>query len=207
MPMSMLAVGFALRDHHGFTWANLAERYDPAVRPRPSSWERYPNVRRCGPIDPRELKVQVLRPEAVDRVVDLESPEERRHLLGWLHLPAFLQDLFALPTPGHEVLPVVFSHLNAIPAELVDATFSNPQVHATLHREGMSLLATFFGTPATAVRDAFDQVYRIEDAGGHHWTDAFVWSERGPTDIDLLLPRPLREVWHGLRLDPELLSE
>ena len=205
--MSMLAVGFALREHRGFTWANLAERYDSRARPRPNSWELYPNVRRCGPIAPRELEVQALPPEAVDRVVHLDSPEERRHLLGWLHLPAFLQDLIAFASAGHDILPVVFSHLNAIPVELVDATFSNPQVHETLHREGISLLATFSGTPATTVRDAFDQVYRIEDVGGHHWTDAFVWSVRGLTDIDLLLPRPLREVWRELRLDPELLSE
>ena len=92
-------------------------------------------------------------------------------------------------------------------AELVDATFSNAQVHEALHREGVSLLATFFGTPPTTVRDAFDQVYRVEEAGGFHWTYAFVWPERGPTDIDLRLPRPLREVWQELGFDPGLLSE
>lgn len=207
MAASMLAVGFALRRGRGFTWANCAQPWDPGTGLRPSSWELNPNVRRRGPVDPRELEIPSIRPETIDQVVEPDTPEERHRLLGLLTLPPFLQDLVSLSRDVKPVPPVVFSHLDALPVELIDATFSNLQVHETLHRGGVSLLATFFGSPTLSVRDAFDQIYRIEDVGGRHWADAFVWSERGLPEVALLLPRPLREVWPELRLDPDLLSD
>lgn len=204
--MSMLAVGFALQACREFAWAQCGEPARLRGSAMRDAWERYASVRRYGPIDPRELEVQPIRPETVDQVVNPINRDERNRLVGLLHLPPFLQGLVSAGPGASELLPILFSQLDALPAELVRATFADPQVHETLHRGGVLLLATFHGAPTASLRDAFDQVYRIEDVGRAHWTDAFVWSERGPADVDLLLPRPLREVWSELRLDPTLLS-
>ena len=201
----MFAVGLALRGHREFTWARCTATPAPNDRIVSAVWERYTAAPRSGPVDPRDLEVQPVAENAVDRLLVPGAPGERRQLLELLRLPPFLQGLLSTLPGGREPLPVVFSHLNALPKELVYETFANHRVHETLHAGGVSLLATYFGTPDLSIVDAFEQCYRIEDAGGAHWADAFVWSERGPTEVDLLLPRRLREVWSELGLDPGLL--
>lgn len=203
--MSWLAVGLARRTHRGIAWIDCIDRtspLDPAWSARTGSDRGFREFRG---IEPSGLLVQEVPAERLDGMIRAESSEARDRIGRLLGLPSVLQSLISLGPNGHDAPPVIVRGLEALPDVVVHGTFGNPRVHETLHESGISLVATYSGAPVRSVQDAFDEVYRVDDRGSEQWPDSYVWSERGLTDIDLLLPRPLRQAWSELRLDPDLL--
>jgi|GEM_PF-4845571 len=204
--ISMLALGFAQRGRPQFAWANCAgSTHELELRTR-ELLDVHAGVGRWDSVEPRQLEPQSVRPEAVDDLVEMGTDTSRSLLLNLLRLPPLLQELVSITPPLSDPVTIVLTRVDALPAGLARDTFGDPSLHDTLHRGRVTLVVTFHGTPALPLLEAFDRVFRIEEIRGKHWADSFVWSERDPAEIDLLLPQPLRDTWSGLNLNPSLLT-
>lgn len=204
--MSMLALGFARRVDRAFAWANFSlsnSALDGAVR---RMFLDRTEGRRIEPAtlserstpgeETRELETFV-RPDPGSR--DMES-----RLKSFLSLPDLFQKLLGrtLSPKGGGV--ILLTNVDAIPSAAARRTLELPELHDTLHREGVTLVVTYRGTPPVSLTNAFDEVFRVEHLG-KSWPDALLAATRSDLLPGLLAPRTLRECWSTLGLCPALL--
>ena len=199
----MLALALGRRQSDRIEWASCCTASSLGEEPVRRSVDRFGSPIRDGAIHPSELALARVDLESLDRLVASSSPESRARLIELLRLPPLLQEALQA---GNGAAALVMARLDALPDELITACFGCRWVHDALHHAGLSLVATYSGRPSAAFAAEFDRVFRIEQLGSGRWSEAFVWSERGPTEIDLLLPQPLRSVWAGMRFDARLLE-
>jgi hypothetical protein len=206
--MSVLAAGLAELVRPEFAWANCAGS--------PSQWEdsvarmmeRRSRGRRAEATQPSDLQMHEAPSEAIARVVVPESlpGEQRQRLVEFVRLPPLLQRLISNAAPGGDAVSVVLTNVDGLPDPVVATTLASPELHDSLHHEGITLLVTFRGIPSLLLKEAFDQIYRVELPRAGSWMHSSVTSERGLESPDLLLPQTLAEAWTILGLNPDLIA-
>ena len=205
--MTMLALGLAQRFAPRFAWGRCMGAADALSGMVRAMWLAHAGAPRFDSVSSSDLEPQPVPLAQLDAFVDPGPDTQRERLLSLLRLPPLFQALVGPPeAPTQERLPLLLSHVERIPPEVLRAVLTDPTFRRTLRESGVPIVATFDGMPDASLRDAFDRVFRIEDPGTLHWYAASVWTERGPTDTDRGRPRPLREVWTDLDLDPRLLG-
>jgi hypothetical protein len=205
--MSMLALAFARQVDPAFAWANLS--------PSTSGFEG--DVRRLL-VDRSEghvveqvalddLATRSARPDGLDRLLMLGPVYE--DLVGrftdYLQLPGLLQTLVCRTLSPNGGGAILLTNVDAVSPPTAVRALELPHVHETLHREGVTLLATYRGTAPDRLAQAFNEVFRVEQHIGMSWPEALLAAERGGLLPGLLAPRPLRECWSALGLCARLL--
>lgn len=204
-PLAMLAVGLAQRVHPQFAWADCAEPVSPSKDDGVAGLTSSHHVgSRPGALAPDDLARPKVHEEAFTALI--ATSIYRAPLLPLLRLPSLLQGVVPFPPRSQEHPALVLSRIDALPTSVLRETLEDAEVHATLRRSGVSLLATYRGPAPTELQHAFDRVYGIEEAVSLRWADALAWSERGRAEGELLPPQTLRELWRQLGLEKELLS-
>jgi len=204
--MSMLALGFARRVDRAFGWADFSSptsALDAAVR---RMFVERTEGRRVEHATVRELSTPSERPHELESflIPDIGSRDLEGRLKAFLALPGLFQTLLGrtLSSKGEGVL--LLTNVDAVSSAAAGKTLELPALHDTLHREGVTLLVTYRGTPPGSMTHAFDEVFRVEHLG-KNWPDALLAATQGSLLPGLLAPRPLRECWPALGLSPELL--
>jgi hypothetical protein len=204
--MSMLALGFARRVDRAFGWANFSAStsgLEGAVRRMLADGTEGRRVEHATLSEPstpiegsRELE-RFLIPEPGS--MDLEG-----RLKAFLTLPELFQTLLGrtLSPKGEGIL--LLTNVDAVSPAAVRRTLELPTLHDTLHREGVTLVVTYRGTPPSTLPRAFDEVFQVEHVG-QSWPDALLATAQSHLLPGLVGPRPLRECWPALGLCPDLL--
>jgi hypothetical protein len=205
--MSMLALGFARRVDHAFAWADFSRPssgLDGAVR---RMFVEGTEGRRVEPATLSEPSRPVERPHEVETILapEPDSRDMESRLRAFLSLPELFQTLLGrtVSPKGEGVL--LLTNVDSVTPAAARRTLELADVHDTLHREGVTLIVTYRGTPPESLTSAFDEVFRVEHLG-KSWPDALLAATQGELLPGLLAPRPLRECWSALGLCPELLS-
>ncbi len=203
----MLALGLARRIAPYFAWGRCVGAADALSGAARAMWLADGAGLRFDSVSPSDLEPQAIPHAQLDTFVASGPPAERARLLSLLRLPPLLQMLAGPPgTPAGDRPPLLLSHVERLPPGVLRAALTEPAVPPSLRESGIPIVATFDGAPEASLRQAFARVFRIEDSGGLHWSDAQVWAEHGPVDSDRRRPRPLREAWIDLDLDRWLLG-
>jgi hypothetical protein len=204
--MSMLALGFARRVDRAFAWAEFSTpgpALDGAVR---QMFLERTEGRRIEHATLSELSgsgeglrelERILTPEPASR--DMEG-----RLKAFLTLPELFQRLLGRTVSPKGEGVILLTNVDAVTPAAARRTLELAGLHDTLHREGVTLLVTYRGTPPGTLANAFDEVFRVEHFG-KSWPDALLAATQGDLLPGLLAPRPLRECWAALGLCPELL--
>ncbi|MCI4320244.1 MAG: hypothetical protein L3K23_08985 [Thermoplasmata archaeon] len=180
--LAVVAVGIAVRARLPFAWAEFADprsELDPSLRSKLAEFAASSLVEVAG--------VEGLRTPAglegsVERLIrsGTLSRDLQVRLDGFLHFPPVVQRLASGLDPAGGHLAILLTGLHVLPERLRSATVARRELHEALHREGISLVATFHGTAPGSLAEAFDRVLRIEASAGGGWRDAVVGLERGP---------------------------
>jgi len=207
--MSMLAAGFAELIRPEFAWANCSGSTVGWERWVADFIERRSVGNSTTPVDPREFRVSEVPHPVVERLVIPESlpTEMQERLAEFARLPPVFQRLISKLAAREDPASVVLTNADAFRSPLVEATLANARLHDALHRERITLSVTYRGDPSSTMKEAFDQVLRVDSPRGSAWFDARVMSERGFEATGLLLPQSLRDAWTILGLNPRLLPE
>jgi hypothetical protein len=204
--MSMLALGFARRVDRSFAWADFSapsSALDGTVRQMFLERTEGRRVEHANLVDVAKPAEGSWRFETVLRS-DPGSREMERRLRAFLSLPELFQTLLGRTVSEKGEGVVLLTNVDAVSSVAARRTLELADVHDTLHREGVTLLVTYRGTPPRSLTNAFDDVFRVEHLG-KSWPDALLAATQGDLLPGLLAPRPLRECWSALGLCPGLL--
>jgi hypothetical protein len=206
--MSMLALGFARKVDRAFAWANFSastRRLDGAVR---KLFVEQTEGRRVEHASPDGLSSTVERPRVLRAFLqsDPGSEDLEGRLEAYLTLPEIFQSLLGRTVSANGEGAMVITNLDAVPPEVLKKTVELRALHNILHREGVTLLATYRGLPPNSLDRVFDEVFQVEQFG-ENWPDALLAATRSEHLPGLLAPRPLRECWEALGLSPALLPD
>jgi hypothetical protein len=204
--MSMLALGFARRVDRAFGWADFStspSALDGAVRQMFVEGTEGRRVEHAG-LSELSTPGEGRRELETFLIPDPGSRDFEGRLKAFLSLPELFQTLLGrtLSPRGEGVL--LLTNVDAVSSTAARQTLELPELHHTLHREGVTLLVTYRGTPPGSLTKAFDEVFRVEHLG-KSWPDALLAATQSHLLPGLLAPRPLRECWPALGLCPELL--
>ena len=204
--MSMLALGFARRVDQAFGWADFSaspSALDGAAR---RMFVEGTEGRRVEHATVRELSTPSERPPELGTFLTPEpgSREFEGRLRAFLALPDLFQTLLGrtLSPTGEGV--ILLTNVDAVSSAAARKTLELPTLHDTLHREGVTLLVTYRGTPPSSLSKPFDEVFQVEHLG-QSWPDALLVAPQSNLLPGLLAPRRLRECWPALGLGPDLL--
>jgi hypothetical protein len=202
--MSMLAAGLVARVRPRFAWANCSGTTVTWERWVAETIEHGAAGRRTDRVDPRDLRLSERPADAVGRLVlaDTLPDEMRSRLVDFVRLPVLFQRLISQFDALEPSVSLVLTNADALRTPLAESALANAHLHAALHRERISLSVTFRGEPPSTIKEAFDQVLRVDSPKDGRWTDARVMSERGLEESELLLPQSMRSAWTILRLNP-----
>jgi len=204
--MSMLALGFARRVDLAFGWANFSSStsgLDAAVR---RMFVEGTEGRRVEHATVRELSTPGEQPPELETFLTPEpgSGEFEGRLKAFLALPELLQTLLGRTVSPKGEGVILLTNVDAVSADAAKRTLGLPSLHETLHREGVTLLVTYRGTPPGSLCNVFDEVFQVEHLGPS-WPDALLAATRSALFPGLRAPRRLRECWPELGLLPELI--
>lgn len=204
--MLMLAFGFARRVAPSFAWANFStstRALDGASR---RMFVEGTEGRRVEYATVHELSTSAEGAHAFESLVrpDPSSTDLEGRLKAYLALPEIFQTFLSrtVSASGEEV--VLLTNVDAVASVTARRALEHTELHDTLHREGVTLLVTYRGIPPSTLTRAFDEVFQVEHLG-ESWPDALLAATRSKLLPGLLAPRPLRECWAALGLDPGLL--
>jgi hypothetical protein len=204
--MSMLALGFARRVDRTFAWANFSTStsgLDGAVR---RLFVERTEGRREEHATLSELSMPLKGPHELETffLPDPGSRDLMDRLKAFLALPELFQTLLGHTVSSKGEGVILLTNVDAVFSAAARRTLELPELHDTLHREGVTLLVTYRGTPPGSLAHAFDEVFRVEHLG-NSWPDALLAATKSDLLPGLLAPRPLRECWPALGLCPGLL--
>jgi hypothetical protein len=204
--MSLLAAGFAELARPEFAWANCSGSTRGWERWIAELLEGHSTDRSDVEVSPREFRMFDAPAKWIERLVVPETipADLRERLDDFARLPPLFQRLVSRFAPPEDRGSVVLTNADAFRSAVVDAALASARLHATLRREGVSLTVTFRGDPPSPVKEAFDQVLRVDSPRGAFWAEARVMSERGFDSTPLLLPQSLCDAWTILGLNPGL---
>ncbi len=202
-----LAVALALAHRAGsrVAWVDFAPPLNEA-HAAARAWAEA----RAGPpvlerVDSEQLRPGEVGRAAVERLVLDLSAAELARVVEHLQLPPLFQRLTAEAAVGGRPGAVLLANVDVLRPELRARSIEEVRVHETLHREGLSLVATSGAGPTNTLDRPFDRVYRVEPVADPSGLGLGLTEERGgqePADGRLV---PLRRAWSQLGLDPELL--
>jgi hypothetical protein len=180
--LSILAAALARRQQRPFGWIQCATSeagLAPAGRRR---LEEGSAGHREVVQDPRDLGVPEpqIRPLSqffLDEPVTL-SFEVR--LAAYLGMPVLLQRMASQILSGDGRSMIVLTNLDALPLQVAVEGMDRPEVQSTLRREGVSVVATYRGTPPDRLKRTFRSIYRVQAKPGRPWSHARVTFEEGP---------------------------
>ena len=180
--LAVVAVGAATRAGLPFAWADFADsrsQLDPTLRQALAALAAGSVIESTAveslhePVGLRRSVSGMIRSETL-------SPELRDRLDGFLQFPPLVQRLASALDPAGGHMAILLTGLQVLPERLRSATLGRRDLHESLHREGISLVATFRGAAPGNLTEPFDRVLRVEASAGGRWTDAVVGLERGP---------------------------
>ena len=204
--MSMLALGFARKVDRAFAWANFSEstrRLNEGVR---KMFVERTEGRRVEHASVDGLSTSVEGPRVLRTFLrsDPASEDLESRLEAYLTLPEIFQSLLGRTVSANGEGAMVLTNLDAVPPEVLRKTVELPALHDILHREGVTLLVTYRGSPPSSLDRVFDEVFRVERLG-KNWPDALLAATRSEQFPGLRAPRPLRDCWSDLGFSPALL--
>jgi hypothetical protein len=100
-------------------------------------------------------------------------------LAAYLRLPSLLQRIVSRVVSVNAQAVVVLTNVDTVESSTLERTLGSPEVHGTLHREGVTMIVTFRGTPTELFQAPFDRVYRVEGQPEGAWQDARATLTRG----------------------------
>lgn len=206
--MSMLALGFAGRVDRVFAWANLSDASPALEGTARRMFEQQSEGRRIEHATLSGRRASGAEPLAIELFVtpDPGSKDLEGRLQSFLTLPELFQTLLSRTISPEGAGVILLTNVDAVSSAAGRRPLELPELHETLHREGVTLLATYRGTPPESLARAFDEVFRVEHLG-KSWPDALLTAAQGDLLPGRLVSRPLRECWYDLGLSPGLLPE
>jgi hypothetical protein len=199
--LSVLAAGLAEDEVGSFGWADCAT----ADRSAPGDGRRLLELTAesvsDGPVRPEELAPPTNPPTRLaDWLVrDPVGAEATARLAAYLRLPSLLQRAVARITTRNARAVFVLTNADALPDDALERALGSAEVHATLRREGVTLIVTYRRTPSAILHAPFDQIYRVDSGTPPDWRSALVVTERGPREPD----RRLGEIFGTRYSEPE----
>ncbi len=179
--MAVFASAIAREEVGTFGWADFAAT--PEV-PDPGARRVLEESSESGP----ELHVRVedLLPPGDEAhsistwlIRDPLSTEAVARLAAYLRLPSLLQRMVSRVMSRNARAVLVLTNVDGLPGPTAEVALASTEVHATLRREGVTMIVTFRGTPSNALRSAFDRVYRVDGRVEQPWQEARATLERG----------------------------
>ncbi len=179
--LTVLATTLARAEVGSFGWADCAGTQHPSD----------PAARRvlvdtggavAGPsVDVRELSPPSGAAAGIATwlVRDPVAAETAARLAAYLRLPAVLQRIVSRVTSQNARAVVVLTNIDALAGPELDHALGAVEVHETLHREGVTLIVTYRGSPSAILSAPFDRVYHVENDPGLPWRESTVQVERG----------------------------
>lgn len=199
-----VALALARRTSEAFAWVDCdgGRRDEGSFR----SWLRAVAGR---PVV-EDVDAPLLTPAPADRlplhqvVRSTNGPEDGR-LLNLLTMPELFQRMAsrAIREDGHGV--VLLLNIDRLSRSALAATVESRRLHATLHNEGLTVIATHLGAPPEPLRGVFDRIFRVDASERGSWARGTLTEEKGGGPGDSAAPIPLRSVWGRLGLDSALL--
>jgi hypothetical protein len=180
-PMAVFASALAREQVGTFGWADFTatpDAPDPGARrvlEESSELGRDPHVRVEDLLPPGETASTM----STWLVRDPLAAEAAARLAAYLRLPSLLQRMVSRVMAANAQAVLVFTNVDALSSSVVERALGSVEVHETLHREGVTLIVTFRGTPSDLLQAPFDQVYRVDGQPDQVWQDARVTLERG----------------------------
>lgn len=201
----MLAVGFALRRHELFSWADCAIS-EEGVSSRTRELFSRGRSRKAGDgVAPSDLTVPRWSGASLDGVLVPESRADSLHLLSYLALPSLLQELAAMSIVPSGASSVVLTNIDALEHDLRASVFARAELHQRVHDARISLFVTSGERPTRGEALAFDLILRLDGTDGVTWPDASVYVEKAYRSVKDAGPISLRTAWQVFGLDPKLL--
>jgi hypothetical protein len=180
-PITILGAALGRREGRSFGWVHCAPSdadLEPAARQRlEEGSDGYRELLR----DPRELNIPEHRVRRLAQFF-LDEPMTLSfevRLVAYLGMPVIIQRMVSRVLSADGRSTIVLTNLDGVPPKVALECFARPEVLSTLGREGVSVLATFRGTPPERLKRAFLRVYRVDSAPGAPWTSATVTPEEG----------------------------
>ncbi|MCI4372602.1 MAG: hypothetical protein L3K02_03030 [Thermoplasmata archaeon] len=201
-PMAVFASALAREEVGTFGWADFT---GPEETPTPGARQ----VLEASSDTPREPSVRaedLLAPTGAVGglstwlVRDPLSAEAAGRLAAYLRLPSLLQRMVSRVMTINARAVLVLTNVDALAIPTVERALGSAEVHETLHREGVTLLVTFRGTPSDLLRAPFERIYRVDGHPGQVWQDAPVTLERGESGDGFPPGAPLGRRLPGLGL-------
>ena len=115
--------------------------------------------------------------------------------MAYLGMPVIVQRMVARVLSADGRSMIVLTHLDAIPPNVARDCFARPEIVSTMRREGVSLLATYRGTPPDPLRRAFPRVFHVEGPPRGPWPSARVTAEEGHHPTCAVLPSATVTEW------------
>jgi hypothetical protein len=193
--MSILAGALARSAQTPFAWARCSESVEPLDEQTQQWLREHSQFDGKSPVDPRELELSRARdPENSGLLLPDSLPEpERNRLNEFLTLPPLFQRLLARMISAQGRALIVLTNVDALPSYSQSQGLTGPSVHGVLHREGVTLVVTFRGSPASQFVRVFDEVYAVDTPPHTAWADARVTRERGDPARGTPMAGSLRE--------------
>ncbi|MGA8274797.1 MAG: hypothetical protein WB789_09770 [Thermoplasmata archaeon] len=180
-PMAVFASAIAREEVGTFGWADFTA---PPEAPEPGArrvLEESSETRHDPPIRAEDLLPPGDGVSAMSTwlVRDPLAAEATARLAAYLRLPSLLQRMVSRVMAANARAVLVLTNVDALPDSLVERALGSVEVHETLHREGVTLIVAFRGTPTDVLRAPFERVYRVEGRPDQVWQEARVTLERG----------------------------
>jgi hypothetical protein len=178
--LSALGVSLAHATALPLAWAEFAgasSRIDPSLRPVLERLVLPEGLAAAVPSDLRTVPggasqaSMLFRPDSI-------SPELLQRLDGFLRAPVLFQKLSAEFSDAEGRLAILVSNVDALPRNVLWGTLEDSELHGELHREGITLIATYRGDAPAFLREPFDLVLHVEQPGQRGWRESVVRQEK-----------------------------
>ncbi|MFZ1023999.1 MAG: hypothetical protein WAN87_07685 [Thermoplasmata archaeon] len=206
--MSILAGALARRAQTPFAWASCSETEEPLDEQTHRWLAEHSEFEGETAVDPQELEPSRARDPGHSGLLLPESmaEQERIRLTEFLSLPPLFQRLLARTMSAQGQALIVLTNVDALRSRLQEHVLSGASVHRILHREGVTLVATFRGSPTSHLARVFDEVYAVDAPPHTPWADARITRERGDPARGTPVAGSLREWLYRLGVSEDPVS-
>lgn len=193
--MSIFASALARQGETPFVWAHCSPTTDGLGEVARGILVEHSDSSREQGVDSSDLLAAADWSARLPHLIVPESIShgERLRLHAYLQLPPFLQRLASrtLASAGPGV--IVLTNIDALPEPFRQNFLAQPEIHDFLHREGVTLVMTFRGSPSGELERVFDAVYAVDSTRETNWAEARIFRQRGATAPGMPMVGPLKE--------------